>query len=191
MQFEYAYGATPTDLDEAALLIPKHIRRMSELNAFEHANILMAEQWALRSQFSLSVAYLKKLHKNMFNQTWKWAGQFRTTGKNIGVDAYRIETELQHLCNDISFQIEHHSFLFDELCARFHHRLVLIHAFPNGNGRHARLMTDLLLMKSGHKRFTWGSLTKDSEANIRRTYISSLRLADEHELKPLLDFVRS
>jgi fido (protein-threonine AMPylation protein) len=85
MQFDYPFGATPLDGDEAALLIPKHITLMSELNAFEHANILIGEQWALRSRFALNVPYIKRLHAKMFDKTWKWAGQFRKTGKNIGV----------------------------------------------------------------------------------------------------------
>jgi Fic-DOC domain mobile mystery protein B len=126
MKFDYPFGATPLDMDESALLIPKHISMMSELNAFEHANILMAEQWAFRSRFNLNVPYMKKLHTKMFDQTWKWAGQFRKTGKNIGVDAYRIETELKQLCEDIQYQILHQAFEFDEIAARFHHRLVLI-----------------------------------------------------------------
>ena len=191
MKFEYPFGATPLDGDEAALLIPKHITLMSELNAFEHANILMAEQWALRSRFDLNVPYMKKLHAKMFDQTWKWAGQFRRTGKNIGVDAYRIETELKQLGEDVHYQVENQSFSFDEIAARFHHRLVLIHAFPNGNGRHARLMTDLLLQKHGKERFTWGSITRDSDNMVRRNYIAALRLADVHEMFALLAFVRS
>jgi Fic-DOC domain mobile mystery protein B len=191
MKFEYPFGATPLDGDEAALLIPKHITLMSELNAFEHVNILMAEQWALRSRFDLTVSYMKKLHTKMFDQTWKWAGQFRSTGKNIGVDAYRIETELKQLNEDVLFQIENKAYEFDEIATRFHHRLVLVHAFPNGNGRHARLMTDLLLQKYGKDRFTWGSHMRDTETMIRRKYISALRLADAHEIKALLAFVRS
>ena len=191
MKFEYPFGATPLDGDEAALLIPKHITIMSDLNAFEHANILMAEQWAVGSRFNLTVPYMKRLHAKMFDQTWKWAGQFRKTGKNIGVDAYRIETELKQLNEDVQYQIENQAFSFDEIATRFHHRLVLIHAFPNGNGRHARLMTDLLLQKNGKERFTWGSLMRDSDTMIRRNYIAALRLADTHEMFALLNFVRS
>ena len=191
MRFDYAFGATPLDGDEAALLIPKHITKMSELNAFEHANILMAEQWAISSRFVLSASYIKKLHKRMFDKTWKWAGQFRKTGKNIGVEAYRIESELQHLVADVLYQIEHKSFGFDEIAARFHHRLVLIHAFPNGNGRHARLMTDLILKKYGQKRFTWGEgAAKKNSQKTRTDYISALRLADAHDMTALLEFVR-
>ncbi len=191
MKFEYEFGATPIDGDEAACLIPKHITVMPELNAFEHANILMAEQWALNSKFEFTVSYMKKLHKKMFDQTWKWAGEYRKTGKNIGVDAYRIESELKQLIEDVTYQIENRAFEFDEIAARFHHRLVLIHAFPNGNGRHARLMTDLLLKKNGKERFSWGSITSSCDKMTRRNYIAALRLADIHLLFALLAFVRS
>ena len=191
MNFEDPFGATPLEAEERVLLIPKHITLMSELNALEHANILMAEQWASRSRFSLTVSYLKKLHQKMFDQTWKWAGQFRKTEKNIGVDAYRIETDLQQLIDDVLYQIENQSFEFDEIATRFHHRLVFIHAFPNGNGRHARLMTDLLLHKHRKERFTWGhSQLRSSDTPIRQSYIAALRLADAHDFSVLLTFVR-
>jgi Fic-DOC domain mobile mystery protein B len=192
MKFEDSFGATPLEEEERTLLIPKHITVMSELNALEHANILMAEQWASRSRFSLTVAYMKKLHQKMFDQTWKWAGQFRKTEKNIGVDAYRIETDLQQLRDDVLYQIENQSFDFDEIVTRFHHRLVFIHAFPNGNGRHARLMTDLLLQRHRKEQFTWGhGYLRNSDTPVRQDYIAALRLADAHDLSALLAFVRS
>ena len=174
MKFEDPFGATSLGEEERALLIPKHITIMSELNAFEHANILMAEQWASRSRFALTVSYMKKLHKKMFDQTWKWAGQF------------------QQLINDVLYQIENQSFEFDEIATRFHHRLVFIHAFPNGNGRHARLMADLLLHRYRKERFTWGhSQLRNSDTSVRQDYIAALRLADAHNLSALLAFVRS
>jgi Fic-DOC domain mobile mystery protein B len=192
MNFENPFGATSLEEEEKALLIPKHITLMPELNAFEHANILMAEQWALRSRFALTISYMKKLHYKMFDQTWKWAGQFRKTEKNIGVDAYRIETDLKQLIDDILYQIENQSFDFDEIATRFHHRLVFIHAFPNGNGRHARLMTDLLLQRNRKERFTWGhSQLRSSDTYVRQDYIAALRLADAHDHSALLAFVRS
>ena len=93
----------------------------------------------------------------MFGQTWKWAGQFRKTQKNIGIDAYRIESELHQLCGDTEYQIQNQSFGADEIAIRFHHRLVFIHAFVNGNGRHARLACELLIQKLGNAQFSWGS----------------------------------
>ena len=191
MRFETRYGATPLDQSEVDGLIPSQITTMYELNAFEHANILMAEQWASGSRFSLTVPYIKKLHQHMFNKTWQWAGCYRTTGKNIGVDAYRIETDLKQLCDDVLFQIDNKSYEFDEIAIRFIHRLVCIHPFPNGNGRHSRLMADLLLMKHKRERFIWGSSLKESDDDIRKAYIEALIKANNYDIGDLLRFARS
>ena len=121
-----------------------------ELNEFENLNIAQVMPWAHQQQNLLKVGFLKKLHKRMFGQTWQWAGQFRKSQKNIGIDAYRIATELHQLCGDIEYQIQNRSFDPDEIAIRFHHRLVFIHAFVNGNGRHARLACDLLIQHLGN-----------------------------------------
>ncbi len=190
MKFVYDYGATPLDPNEKASLIPSHITLMSELNAFEHANIMQATQWANKSRFTLSLPYIKKLHQKMFSHTWKWAGCFRKTEKNIGVEIYQIETQLQLLCDDVAFQNRNHSYELDEIAARLHHRLVVIHPFPNGNGRHARLLTDMFLINNGCACFSWGG-KQGGEADIRRQYIDALRQADNFDMIPLLKFVRS
>ena len=139
----------------------------------------------------LDEKFLKNLHNKMFGNVWRWAGEYRTTDKNIGVDAYRIPVVLRQLIDDCRYWIENSTYPPDEIAARFHHRLVAIHCFPNGNGRHARLATDLLLMSMEREPFSWGSryLVKDEEA--RNKYIASLRVADDHDIGPLLDFVRS
>jgi fido (protein-threonine AMPylation protein) len=79
----------------------------------------------------------------------------------------------------------------DEIGARFHHRLVFIHPFPNGNGRHSRLMTDVLMKDLGARRFTWGQGSLVSPSDLRKKYITALKSADNGNIKPLLDFVRS
>lgn len=192
MKFETSYGATPLDYDEKLLLIPKHIYTMEELNAFEHANIVQAETWALRSKFLLLTSYIKNLHTKMFDKTWKWAGKFRQSEKNIGVDSYKIPYELEYLLQDLKYQLENNIYDLDEMAARFHHRLVSIHCFPNGNGRHARLMTDLLLIKNNGRRFSWGGGASQKENNeVRKLYINALRQADTNNIQPLLDFVRA
>jgi len=192
MKFEISYVATPLDYDEKLLLIPIHIHTMKELNAFEHANIVQAETWAVRSRFLLSAPYVKNLHTKMFDKTWKWAGKFRQSEKNIGVDSYRIPYELEYLLQDLKYQLENNVYELDEMAARFHHRLVSIHCFPNGNGRHARLMTDLFLIKNHERRFSWGGGTFQRENNeVRKLYINALRQADVNNIQPLLDFVRA
>ena len=134
---------------------------------------------------------LNDLHKRMFGRVWRWAGTYRQTGKNIGVDAYRIAQDLGQLLNDCRYWIENDTYDPDELAARFHHRLVWIHPYPNGNGRHARLATDLLLVSIGQERFSWGSASITDPGQTRQRYVAALRAADNHDMEPLLAFVRS
>jgi len=183
---------TPLTEEEKEGLIPSYITLRSELNEAEQANILDAEDWARkRRRHVLDATFLDGLHKHMFGKVWKWAGTHRRTGKNIGVDPYRISLDLGQLIDDCRFWIENKTYPSDEIAARFHHRLVWIHCYPNGNGRHARLATDLLLTAMGAKPFSWGqaSLTDFGEARAR--YIAALRAADAHDIAPLLNFVRS
>ncbi len=128
----------------------------------------------------------------MYGNVWKWAGEHRRSGKNIGdVDAYRIPTELRELLDNCRYWIDKKTYEPDEIAARFHHRLVFIHCYPNGNGRHARLATDLLLMQMGEVPFSWGAANLVDAGEIRTRYIEALQAADRHDIGPLLGFVRS
>ncbi len=194
MKFIYAQGATPLDPDEMNGLIPFHISTQGQLNEWEAANILKAENWLFSTSHHgnfLTIDFIKLLHTKMFDDTWKWAGNFRSTEKNIGVSPYKITTELTHLLEDVRYQIINHSFPVDEIAYRFHHRLVVIHPFPNGNGRHARLMTDLLLVRAGQSRFSWGKQKLEPEGPVRKQYINALKKADAHDYSLLAEFVRS
>ena len=185
-------AATPLTEEELAGLIPSYVTLRPELNEVEQANILEAEEWAFtRERDVLDEGFLKNLHKRMFGRVWKWAGTLRRSEKNIGVDAYQISVDLRKLLDDCRFWIEHESYEPDEIAARFHHRLVLIHPFPNGNGRHARTAADLLLVRLGRPRFTWGRANLVSAGKNRTTYIAALHAADKHDIAPLLAFVRS
>ena len=93
--------------------------------------------------------------------------------------------------SDVRYQIEHTSYPPDEIAVRFHHRLVAIHPFPNGNGRHARLMADLLVERLGQPRFTWGSRSLVDASTTRQAYIAALQAADARNYAPLLVFSRS
>jgi Fic-DOC domain mobile mystery protein B len=194
MQFTYPYGATPLDPNEIEGLIPIHISTLPELNTWEQANILEVEEWLNKNQFNtkdvMAVDFIKQIHFKMFNKTWKWAGQFRKTNKNIGIDWPLIATHLKHLLDDIHYQLSYKTYDIDEIATRFHHRLVSIHLFPNGNGRHARLMTDLLLISENKPRFSWGQNNLNEMIITRRQYIEALRSADQHHYQLLLDFVR-
>jgi Fic-DOC domain mobile mystery protein B len=174
-------------------LIPSYITLRGELNDAEQTNIEAGVAWAERrkSKNILDEVFLKTLHEKMFGKVWKWAGTYRTTGKNIGVDAYRISTDLLELLNNARYWIEHETFPPDEIAARFHIRLVQIHCYPNGNGRHARVATDLLLERLGQQPFTWGSANLVGEGDVRDRYIGAIRAADNHDIAPLLEFVRS
>jgi Fic-DOC domain mobile mystery protein B len=192
LKLDYPEGATPLDPDESAGLIPSHVATQGQLNEWEQQNILEGERWAFsrRNLNPLSLEFSQDLHKHMFGRTWKWAGRFRTTEKNIGVDPQLIGIKLTELFRDVEAQLADQSNPIDEVAARFHHRLVSIHPFANGNGRFSRTMTDLLLKSKGKEAFSWagGSL---NAGEIRNRYISALRAADAHDLGPLFAFVRS
>lgn len=191
--FDTPDGATSLDLDEMEGLIPTHVVNRDQLNALEQQNITQAELWLLTARFRKinTEANLRKLHVQMFSGVWKWAGKFRQSGKNIGIDAYKIVTELKNLCDDVDAWIQYGSYPSDEIAARFHHRLVYIHPFPNGNGRHARLAADVLLTRQlRQKRFSWGKSLSANTDEIRQSYIQALQKADTGDYQPLMDFVR-
>lgn len=192
VNLDYPPGATPLDADELASLIPSHITTQGELNEWEQLNIVHGEDWARKQRKEiLSETFVRQLHKHMFGETWKWAGDFRKSDKNIGVDWLKISVELRKLLDDAHYQIEHASYPPDEIAVRFHHRLVAIHPFPNGNGRHARLMADLLVERLGQPRFTWGSCGLVDASATRQAYIAALQASDARNYAPLLAFARS
>ena len=139
----------------------------------------------------MDVGFLRELHRRMFSDTWDWAGKFRRTMKNIGVAPELVPERTQNLFRDVQYWLDHHTYAVDEIAARFHHMLVAIHPFPNGNGRHARLMADALLRQVGASPFTWGSASLDAESAIRKRYLRALQAADTGDYAPLLSFVRT
>lgn len=194
MEIKYPNGATPLDPNEIDGLLLTHITTQNELNRWEQQNILKAEEWAFGKKHRdlLSQGFICRLHKKMFGEVWKWAGQFRKTMKNLGVDKGIIANEVANLCADCSVWIEYQTYTNDEIAARFHHRLVWIHPFANGNGRHARLMTDLILKQLLNKEpFTWGRENLVEQGENRAQYIGALQAADAHDFSLLLKFVRS
>lgn len=146
MEFFYPPGATPLDPDEAAGLIPIHITTQSDLNAWEQMNIVQGDAWAAKQtkRELLEEGFIRDLHNKMFGNTWRWAGTFRNSNKNLGVDWTQVSVKLRELLDNTRYQIDRAVYASDEIAVRFHHQLVWVHAFPNGNGRHARLMSDLL-----------------------------------------------
>ena len=187
-------GNTPLSHEELADLIPS-LATKEELNEWERENNLLARAWAIEDRTSPadipSNEYVRKLHKRMFDQTWKWAGDYRRTEKNIGVPVDEIRERFATLCGDVRYWIENNTYPPDETAVRFHHRLTFIHPFPNGNGRHARLIADILLIKLGRAAFTWGSANLVKEGEARTKYLEAIRAADKGDIQPLLKFARS
>jgi len=184
-------ASTPLSHEELQGLRLSYITLRHELNEAEQANILAASQRARRRKFVLSEQNLNRLHGEMFGDVWNWAGAFRTTNKNIGVPYHEIAERLRVLLDDCIYWHRHAAYPLDEIAARFHHRLVQIHPYPNGNGRHARLAADLLLESMDRQAFTWGSASLVSAGETRARYIAALQSADNHDYQQLFAFVRS
>jgi Fic-DOC domain mobile mystery protein B len=189
-------GATPLGPDDFQSLIPQGLSTRAHLDQFESRNIQQGILWAMRVRKKpkdiLNLDFCLKLHKQMFNKTWKWAGQFRRYDVNIGnTSPVMISTEVKNLCDDVLVWIEFTTYPLDEICIRFHHRLVYIHPFPNGNGRHSRIMADVLRKSLALPLFTWGTnenLTATSKSRL--DYIAALRLADSGDCTELLKFAK-
>ncbi|MEH6408934.1 mobile mystery protein B [uncultured Maricaulis sp.] len=191
--------------DDATPLVPAErdglkltwITTRADLNAAEQDNIDAGAAWAFRSRRAniLTVAFSIALHRQMFGQVWDWAGHYRTTERNIGIAPYRIGTETAQLFDDAAFWVANETYEPDELAVRLHHRLVFVHPFPNGNGRHARMMADLLIRRLGAPPFSWGSNRDDGVihdiGDLRKRYVSALRAADGNDYEPLIAFARS
>lgn len=193
LTFDQPEGATPLDPEEAHDLLPSHIATMAELNEWEQTNILRADNWLFSRKRSnvLTDHFVRELHKRMFDKTWRWAGQYRLTGKNIGVPAHQIAMRVRETCEDVALWVAEGVVGLDEAAVGLHHRMVSVHPFSNGNGRHTRLLADALLFQHDRPRFTWGNANLQRQGDARRTYLAALRSADDGNLRDLLDFARS
>jgi len=196
VKLTYANGQTPISEEEFEELLIKTISTRAQLDEFEQMNIEIAVEWTMKQNFNvdkvLSIEFIKEVHKRMFNKVWGWAGSFRNSNKNIGVDKNYIYPELQKLIDDVKFWIEHKTFSNDEIAVRFKHRLVKIHPFPNGNGRHSRLCADILVSHIFNTPvFSWGKHYSETIADTRKRYIDAIHSADNNDINPLVEFARS
>lgn len=193
MKFEEPVGATPLDPDELAGLKFKHITTRGELNELEQVNIQegMRKLSRRRKKDVLTDTFLKTLHKSLFGGVWSWAGGYRRTEKNIGIDPIRISVELRTLIDDARYWVENNTYPPLEAAARFHHRLVQIHPFANGNGRHGRIAADLYLQwHFDHLPVEWtNGFDMQIDNKRRNAYIAALRAADGGEYQLLFEFV--
>ncbi|MFU8859198.1 MAG: mobile mystery protein B [Cyclonatronaceae bacterium] len=193
---DYTDGQTPLDEDEKEGLLIPTIATRGELDEFEQLNIEEALQWLLGKSFKaetiLTEKFIRNLHKRMYGNVWSWAGSFRTTNKNLGVDKWQIATSLKDVCDDTLYWMENDIYPPDETAIRFKHRLVSVHCFPNGNGRHSRMMADVLIEKVYKlPLFSWGARDLVHHSDVRDAYIHAIRMADKGNYGPLLKFSRS
>jgi len=195
LNLEYIDGQTPLDEDEKVGLRISTISTRGELDEFEQQNIEGAIQWILTRKFKIeqifTEAFIQDLHKKMYGNVWSWAGKYRRTNKNIGVDKLQIPVDLKSLLDDTQYWINNEVFPPDEIAIRFKHKLVSIHCFPNGNGRHSRLMADIIIEKIFNQPvFTWGGVSLSNENDIRDKYLRAIKTADKGDFSLLLEFVR-
>lgn len=185
--------ATPLAPSERDGLLQSWITFRRDLNEAEQANITAGTAWALRQRRTdiLTDDFVRLLHHKMFGGVWAWAGSYRKTERNIGIHPARIALEVNTTLSDVKYWLEHDTYPMDEIAIRLHHRLVAIHPFANGNGRHTRLMADLLAVRQGNSPFTWGRNSLMEAGSTRKQYIAALRAADHHNIAPLLAFARS
>lgn len=196
LKIEYIDGQTPLNEEERDGLRIPSITTREELDEFEQLNIEKAIQWTfgkkLKTEQLFSEKYIKELHKRMYGEVWKWAGTFRTSEKNIGIKSYLIAIELKQLLDDAIFWKENNTYNSEELAIRFKHRLVSINCFANGNGRHTRLMADLIMEKLYNcEFFSWGSANLVKATETRSNYIKAVRKADNNDIEPLISFAKS
>ena len=196
LELEYIDGQTPLDDDEKDGLLITAIATRGELDEFEQQNIEQAVQWTLKRSFKLedilTEHYIKDVHKRMYGDVWAWAGEFRKTNKNIGVDKWKIPVDLKTLLDDTNYWITNKVYEPDELTVRFKHRLVSIHCFPNGNGRHSRLMADIIIDKIFKRPvFSWGAGDLVHIGDVRKKYLDGIKAADKGDYKQLITFSRS
>lgn len=189
-------GQTALDEDEKEGLLIATITNRSELDEFEQKNIEEAIQWTLGRKLKpstlFSEAFILQLHYRMYGQVWTWAGSYRKTNKNIGVDKWQIPVAIKSLLDDALYWVNNQTMSPEEIAIHFKHRLVSIHCFANGNGRHSRLMADLIISKVySQTEFSWGS-ANPNEADLQRDqYLQALRAADKGDISLLLDFAKS
>jgi len=196
LELQYKDGQTPLDEEEKEGLKLKSIATQGELDEFEQLNIEKVVEWTIHANLKperiLTEKFIKYLHKKMYGDVWKWAGEFRTTNKNIGINWTQIGIELKILIDDTKYWTENKTFSPVEIAIRFKHRIVAIHCFPNGNGRHSRMMADIIIESIfGKEIFSWHKSNMVKADETRKNYIKALKEADNGNIRPLLKFAEN
>lgn len=194
--FQEPPDATELSPSEREGLLQTWITTRADLNDAEAQNILNGANWARRRRGTevidlLNDEFAKSLHKQMFGEVWGWAGTYRSRESNLGIVPVQIPIAMRTLFDDARYWLEHQTYERDEFAVRIHHRMVAIHPFPNGNGRHTRLLADLMVERLGGEAFTWGGGVLRDIGELRTTYIAALKAADGHDIHLLMAFARS
>lgn len=191
--FQEPEDATPLEPEEREGLRLTWVTTRADLNIAEQDNIDKGAAWAFRARKPdlMTVDFVLQLHKRMFGDVWSWAGQYRRTERNIGIAPHMIGVQTSQLMGDAAYWVENGTYEPTELAVRLHHKLVYIHPFPNGNGRHARMMADLVLRRLGAPALSWGGGSLADLNELRRAYVDALRLADREDYDALIAFSRS
>lgn len=191
--FQEPEDATPLEPEEREGLRLTWVTTRTDLNIAEQDNIDKGAAWAFRARKPelMTVDFVLQLHKRMLGDVWSWAGQYRRTERNIGIAPHMIGVQTSQLMGDAAYWVENATYEPTELAVRLHHRLVYIHPFPNGNGRHARMMADLVLRRLGAPSLSWGGGSLADLNELRRAYVDALRLADREDYDALIAFSRS
>ncbi len=195
LELEYTDGQTPLSEEEKEGLVIETITTHGELDEFEQMNIEKAVEWTMKRKFKkekiISEEFAKELHKKMFGDVWAWAGNFRFSEKNLGVKFNLISTSLKQLNDDCLFWIANKTFNEEEIAIRYKHKIVEIHCFANGNGRHSRLMADIINKHIFKKdNFSWNRNNLAKKGDARNKYLKAIREADKGTIKPLIDFAK-
>jgi Fic-DOC domain mobile mystery protein B len=196
LDLNYKDGQTPLDEEEKEGIKIKAITTQGELDEFEQLNIEKAVEWTIHTNLKperiLAEKFIKDLHKKMYGDVWKWAGNFRKSNKNIGIEWTQIAIELKTLLDDTKFWIDNKTFPQDEISIRFKHRIVAIHCFPNGNGRHSRMIADIIMENIfGLDIFSWNKSNMVKADDTRKKYIVALRKADQGDVSELIKFANN
>lgn len=196
LNLKYADGQTPLDEDEKEGLKIKSITAQKERDEFEQLNIEKAVEWTIHANLKpekiLTEKFIKDLHKKMYGDVWKWAGEFRKSDKNIEIKWTQIGVELKSLLDDSKYWIENKTYLPEEIAIRFKHRIVAIHCFPNGNGRHSRMMADIIMESIfGKEIFSWHKSNMVKADETRKNYIVALKEADNGNINSLIEFAQN
>ena len=196
LKLKYDDGQTPLNEEEKEGIKIEAITTQGELDEFEQLNIEKAVEWTIHSKLKpekiLTEKFIKDVHKRMYGDVWKWAGEFRRTEKSIGIPWTQIGLELKNLLDDTKYWIENKTFSPEEIAIRFKHRIVSIHCFPNGNGRHSRMMADIIMESIfGNEIFSWHQSNMVKANETRKVYINALREADNGNVTPLIEFAKN